>query len=456
MEQKKNSSLLYIVIAVLLLGVLAYFFASSREVKYQWWPSMEHAETEPYDFKLLEELLKTSVDSFERYENKRIEEQLSTANAENSLYVFIGAGEPYYSAQDAEKLKAFLEAGGNALIVAIEPSDSLFYTLFESYHCFYSLATDYRHSSMSSKQVLAGFYADEYDDGENAELYPFAYKTGVKDTGEYYWTYIPDYNICSGDEPAVVEAGFYQLEGSISDMRYPYLFAMEVGEGRLYWHSNPIMLTNLYLSQKTNGTIGYNYLQRLLEPFSAQKIIWDYASTTPRPYEYPRSPQRYDKPPTPMEYVFSQTALRWAWLLLVAGAFSYALFGAKRRQQQIEVLPKNHNTSLGFVKTISRLYFQRQSHGLIFEKIMQIFHSHLRKRYGLNIKNWDNLAAQQIAQRSEIDYKIIEEILERYNSLSSQLAKPNVTMSPETLNNFYLLVQKFYDAEEARRKQPSA
>ena len=455
MEQKKNASLLYVVIAVLLLGVLAYFFGSSREAKYDWWPSMQQAREQPYDFKLLEELLKSSVDSFVRYEDKRIDEQLSTANAENSLYVFVGE-QSYYSEEDAQQLKAYLEAGGNALIVTSSPSDSLFYALFDQNHCFYSLATDYRLNSMEAKTVTAGFYADAYEETQEAEQYPFAYKTGVKDTGSYYWPYLPDYNICPGDEPAVVEAGFYQVGGEMTEMRYPYLFAIQVGEGRLYWHTNPLMLTNLYLSQKTNKEVGYKYLKRLLQPFSAQKIIWDYASTKPRPYDYPRPPQRYDKPKTPMQYVFSQPALRWAWLLLVAGAFSYALFGAKRRQQRIEVLPKNHNTSLGFVKTISRLYFQRQSHGLIFEKIMQIFHGHLRKRYGLNIKEWDQLAAQQIAQRSEVDYKIIEEILERYNSLSSQLAKPNVTMSAETLNGFYLLVQKFYDAEEARRKQPTA
>ena len=155
-----------------------------------------------------------------------------------------------------------------------------------------------------------------------------------------------------------------------------------------------------------------------------------------------------------MQYIFSQAALKLAWLILVIMTFLYAMFGAKRKQQHIPIIESNRNTSLEFVNTIGLLYYQQQNHKVIFEKIMQLFKSHLRRRYGLILKDEelnDEDKIKLIVKRTDVDAEIIRQIFEVYLDLKTKLNKKEVEMSPETLNKFYLLVDKFYKAEIARK-----
>ena len=155
-----------------------------------------------------------------------------------------------------------------------------------------------------------------------------------------------------------------------------------------------------------------------------------------------------------MQYIFSQPALKFAWLILLAMAVLYALFGAKRRQQHIPILESNRNTSLEFINTIGLLYFQQQDHKVIFEKIMQLFRAHLRRRYGLTFKDeelQDDDKIRLTVKRTDVSESIIRNIFSDYLELKSKLIKYNVEMSAETLNKFYQLVDNFYKAEIARK-----
>jgi hypothetical protein len=114
----------------------------------------------------------------------------------------------------------------------------------------------------------------------------------------------------------------------------------------------------------------------------------------------------------------------------------------------------NRNTSLEFINTIGLLYFQQQDHKVIFEKIMQLFKAHLRRRYGLMLKDEDLQEEDKIrltVKRTDINESIIRNIFSNYLELKSKLNRYHVEMSAETLNNFYQLVDNFYKAEIARK-----
>jgi len=168
----------------------------------------------------------------------------------------------------------------------------------------------------------------------------------------------------------------------------------------------------------------------------------------------PNKRERAEKPKTSMEYIFSQPALKLAWLVLLSMAVLYAMFGAKRRQQHIPIIESNRNTSLEFVNTIGLLYFQQQNHKVIFEKIMQLFRSHLRRRYGLILKDEDLKDEEKISltvKRTDINEIIIKNIFNNYLDLKSRLKYSDMEMSAETLNKFYRLVNDFYLAEIERK-----
>jgi len=122
----------------------------------------------------------------------------------------------------------------------------------------------------------------------------------------------------------------------------------------------------------------------------------------------------------------------------------YVIFGAKRRQRKIPILETNRNTSLEFVETIGRLYFQQQDHKGIIKKQMHLFLAHLRQRYNLVIRDLDDKLIHRVAVRSKVDKEIINDIFVEYFRLRKTIEKPYSKVNVETLNNFYLLIDKFH------------
>ena len=74
---------------------------------------------------------------------------------------------------------------------------------------------------------------------------------------------------------------------------------------------------------------------------------------------------------SPLRFILSQPALKWAWYLLLAGVLIFIIFNLRRTQRPIPILPKNLNTSVEFVKTIGNLYYQEGDiRNLIDKKII--------------------------------------------------------------------------------------
>ena len=429
----KNNGLIILFIAIFTVTTILLFYFGSQK-KYNWTTTYKHDKDQPYDFSILQQLLK------ENYEFERIDrnpaEKLPIDDAKNNAYFFIG-GYPYHDQKTAEAIFNFAKNGGEVVLLTESQPDSLLYFISAYINNEISLDTDVR----SSLAINASFRSEA--DSKN---YRFSYKTSAKDSSEFYWTYFPvEFN------SAFTRYGSFK-EKDNANKQYINFVGLKVGNGHVYWHSNPLLFTNLYLSK--NNVNGFEHLNAFLGHFEAKKWYWDHASVTATRSKTPSVRDKADKPRTSMQYIFSQPALKFAWLILLAMAVLYALFGAKRRQQHIPILESNRNTSLEFINTIGLLYFQQQDHKVIFEKIMQLFRAHLRRRYGLTFKDeelQDDDKIRLTVKRTDVSESIIRNIFSDYLELKSKLIKYNVEMSAETLNKFYQLVDNFYKAEIARK-----
>ena len=140
-------------------------------------------------------------------------------------------------------------------------------------------------------------------------------------------------------------------------VRYCNFFKLDIGKGAVYIHLNPLMLSNVNMVDST----GAEYAAGVLAHFGEKEIIWDLASVN-LPTEKAKKRKKPDAPAqSPFEYIFSQRSLRLSWYLFLGLSFLYVLFGARRRQRIVPVLPTNQNTSLEFIQTISRLYFSNKT-----------------------------------------------------------------------------------------------
>ncbi len=429
----KNNGLIILFIAIFTVTTILLFYFGSQK-KYNWTTTYKHDKDQPYDFSILQQLLKDNYE-FERIDRNPAE-RLPIDDAKNNAYFFIG-GYPYHDQKTAEAIFNFAKNGGEVVLLTESQPDSLLYFISAYINNEISLNTDIR----SSLAINASFRSEA--DSKN---YRFSYKTSAKDSSEFYWTYFPaEFN------SAFTRYGSFK-EKDNANKQYNNFVGLKVGNGHVYWHSNPLLFTNLYLSK--NNVNGFEHLNAFLGHFEAKKWYWDHASVTATRSKTPSVRDKAEKPRTSMQYIFSQPALKFAWLILLAMAVLYALFGAKRRQQHIPILESNRNTSLEFINTIGLLYFQQQDHKVIFEKIMQLFRAHLRCRYGLTFKDeelQDDHKIRLTVKRTDVSESIIRNIFSDYLELKSKLIKNDVEMSAEILNKFYQLVDNFYKAEIARK-----
>ena len=445
---KSNSNLTsYIIIGLVVIGLIVLFaLFYSPEKQYKWYTTYSHNQNQPYDFSLFKAIVKQSYDFQEIGEHGLAKKLSAIENPKEANYIFVGRY-PYHSKADAAALYDFVAQGAVAFILSENVPDSILRTFVDEYDCRDAMLNRRRLGSIDEANIKVGFVHPNL----RAANYAFSFKGGIEDTSSYFWGYIDNHYYeeayCSGQN-AFTKVGYFK---NSDGYEYANFVRAKIGNGAIYWHSNPILFSNLYMSNATNEA-GFDYVDKILAHGNGNKVIWDLASTmSPRPDDNERPPSNYEKPKTPMEYIFSQPALTWAWLLLIGLAVLYGLFGAKRRQRVIPIVETNHNTSLEFVKTIGRLYFQQQNHSIIFEKIMQLFLSHLRQRYAIVVRDMDEATIQRIVVRSDVPADTISAIFSSYTQLSNKLRDKEVEMSPETLNKFYLLVEKFYSAEEARK-----
>ena len=433
----KNNGLIILILAIFLVTtiLLFYFGNFGSQKKFNWTTTFKHDKDQPYDFSILQQLLKDNYE-FERIDRNPAE-KLPVKDAKSKAYIFIGAY-PYHDQKTAEAIFDFAKNGGDVVLLTESQPDSLFYLISGYINNEIFLKTEIR----SSLKINTSFSSQS-----GSKNYSFSYKISAKDSSEFYWTYFPpEFN------SAFKRYGSFK-DSEKTNKQYTNFIGLNIGDGHVYWHCNPLLFTNLYLSK--NNISGFEHLNAFLSHFEAKKWYWDYASVTPTRSKTPSERDKAEKPKTSMQYIFSQPALKFAWLILLATALLYALFGAKRRQQHIPILEANRNTSLEFINTIGLLYFQQQDHKVIFEKIMQLFRAHLRRRYGLILKDEDLQDENKIrlaVKRTDISESIIRNIFSNYLELKSRLNKNYVEMSAETLNKFYLMVDQFYKAELARKQ----
>ena len=439
--KKQNQIAFYIVVAVLLLGSVIYLFYPSKKKKdFIWYPRFYHEGNQPYDFNLFHKILNDNylVDTFD------MSDQKDFANNKNHIsngYLYLG-DYPYLDSAKSESLKKFILNGGCVFIISHSIPDSLFLHLVDEEDCVSYLVRNDKLSTSTSTNISCGFEHPNFKDRN----YNFNFKS-EEDSAEYMWTYIPPYYLC---DPFVKLGGFSNL--NFENANYANFIKADFGKGSVYWHSNPILFTNYFLSSR-HGSDGFNYLNDILSHIDVKKWYWDEAEIQNSSGEMPK--RSFVKPKTPLEYIFSQPALAFAWILLLILVALYLLFAAKRQQRVIPILETNRNTSLEFINTIGRLYFQQQNHLVIFEKLMQLFKTHLKRRYAIILKDeqlQDEVMIERIVRKTDIDKEIINAILKEYHSLKSKIISPNVEMSAETLNKFYVLLEKFYKAEQERKK----
>ena len=209
-------------------------------------------------------------------------------------------------------------------------------------------------------------------------------------------------------------------------------FSYENG-GTVYLHLAPLAFTNFFLLHKQNKK--YYDLALSALPDTIHHIRWDdyFRHHTNGKNNSERS--AFSK----LQEILKNEVLRWAfWLTLLLFAIIY-IFESKRKQRVVPTIPKLDNTSLDFVKTIGRLYYQRKDNKNMVSKMATHFLGHVRTRYSLQTSQLDEAFENKLAFKSGYPRERVGDIVKYINVIETKRS-----VSDTELMTFNENIEKFY------------
>jgi hypothetical protein len=159
----------------------------------------------------------------------------------------------------------------------------------------------------------------------------------------------------------------------------PVFIHLVTGKGNVYLHVAPIAFTNYFLLHKKNIAY-YNEALSVIKQ-DTKKLIWDDFFLY-KLYERRESSNW-------LAILFRYPAFRWALLTAILTIIIYGLLEMRRRQRYIPAFIKPKNDSLDFVKTIGRLYHEKNDHRDLGKKMSMYFLEHVRNRYKISTSKLD-------------------------------------------------------------------
>jgi len=161
------------------------------------------------------------------------------------------------------------------------------------------------------------------------------------------------------------------------------------GGGSILLHFAPMAFTNYFLLHKNNKAYYDNVLSYI--PESVNEVIWDES------FRYNRR-----KNFSTLNYMMSQRSFAWALSLLLLLLLLLYLFESKRRQRIVPIIAPLRNTSLDFVTTIGRLYYQRRDNQNLAAKMATHFQDYIRTKYNIPVHLSDPAFVERLSYRTGI------------------------------------------------------
>jgi hypothetical protein len=198
---------------------------------------------------------------------------------------------------------------------------------------------------------------------------------------------------------------------------------VKVGKGNLYLHTVPNIFTNYNLLKSER-----EYIFKCLSYLKVRDVIWD---------EYYKEVNKYQS--TPIRYILSQPALKWAYFTFLFSIILFVIFKGKRDQRIIPIIKPLTNTTLEFISTVGNLYLKQSNHKNIADKKINYFLDYIRTKYSIKTSLLNEEFIVILAEKSSFDKTLIRKLISIINSVSVSRS-----ITKETLLELNNLIENFY------------
>jgi hypothetical protein len=209
-----------------------------------------------------------------------------------------------------------------------------------------------------------------------------------------------------------------------NDSTYTNFIEVTWGSGYFYLHVQPVAFTNYHLLKKDNS----KYAASVLSYLNDDTIYFDSRNKSVRTLGS-----------SPLRFILSQPALRWAWYLALITTVLFMIFNAKRRQRIVNVQIPLKNTTVDFTKTIGNLYYETKDHNNLIEKKIIYFLEHIRRVYYLDTQILDDKFVKNLSLKSGKDKDNIKKLINQivYLKAKRDCNEANLLQLNNAIEDFY-------------------
>ncbi|OXA70597.1 hypothetical protein B0A67_15340 [Flavobacterium aquidurense] len=166
--------------------------------------------------------------------------------------------------------------------------------------------------------------------------------------------------------------------------------------GYFYLHTQPVAFTNFNLLKSDH----YRYAESVLSYLPKGDVFW-----------YTKGQNNESISGSPLRYILSQPALKWAWYLFLIGMLIFIVFNAKRKQRIVPILKPLPNSTIDFTKTIGNLYYQEGDHKNIIDKKIIYFLEKIRLEYLIDTTKLDDTFIKKLHHKTGKSETDIQELV---------------------------------------------
>lgn len=184
-------------------------------------------------------------------------------------------------------------------------------------------------------------------------------------------------------------------QGTSKDKRVNFI-KVPYRQGNFYIHLQPTAFTNYHLLKNNHA----DYVEKVLAYLPKGTIYWII-----------KDQNGLLESDSPMRYILSQPALKWAWYLFLIGIIIFIIFNAKRRQRIIPIVKPLANTTVDFTKTIGNLYYQEGDHQNLIDKKIIYFLERIRNEYLIDTTVLDENFIKKLQAKTGKEMKDIQHLV---------------------------------------------
>lgn len=422
----KNLKLISIVVAI--LGILIYFeYTTPKPIN--WKVTLSRWDKAPYGtyivFNELDKIfpmakIETNQITFDEYSYKLDEylDEYSETDHLNEGFIFINKQfAPTQS--ETEHLLNIVSRGATVLIATENLRGSLADRLGinQEYHHFWvtpSFTTAPPEDTIAATLVQKNIIKDNVLYDTDTTTYFFK-----KSHVSYYF----DIN----SSKHIIKDIAVEVIGTVADK--PNYIKIKHGNGMIILHASPLTFTNYNALSDTNN----QYISSLLSHLSPNltKLVWDDYYTLGR-----------GEIQTPLRYILSNSSLSWAWFTTLSTLFIFMIFNAKRKQREIAEITPLKNSTIHFVQTIGRLYYQTKDHKNIALKKITYLKEYLRTNYYIDTNLPQEELVEIISLKTEKSKDSIRDLLILIDKVQQNSAIVDENLLIKLHNSISSLIKK--------------